>query len=114
MSRIECDRSAFHKHAVEALEGDESYLRAGGIALLERIGSTKDAALIVERLSDSDKSIVYAASKTLAIIGGPREVVAMEAWLSGPVYAEDKQMRAQVKKSRDELSERLAKIPKPH
>ncbi len=78
------------------------------------IGSTKDAALIVERLSDSDKSIVYAASKTLAIIGGPREVVAMEAWLSGPVYAEDKQMRAQVKKSRDELSERLAKIPKPH
>ena len=112
VSRIECDRSTFHKHAVEALEGEKSYVRASGIALLEKIGSTKDAALIIARLSDSDKSIVYSASKTLAIIGGPKEVVAMDAWLSGPVYANDKQLRAQVMKSRSELAERLAKEPK--
>ena len=112
-SSIESDRSGFHRHAVEALDDDNSGVRYAGIALLQKIGSTRDAARIIARLSDTDKSNVYFAAKTLAIIGGPKEVVAMDAWLSGPVYANDKQLRAQVMKSRSELAERLAKMPKP-
>ncbi len=113
VSLIESDRSGFHRHAVEALDGKEFSVRNAGMALLQKIGTTKDAALILARLSDTDKSNVYFAAKTLAIIGGPKEVIAMDAWLSGPVHANDKQLRAQVVKSRGELAERLAKIPKP-
>ena len=113
VSCIDSDRSGFHRHAVEALDDEKSVVRCGGIALLQKIGSTKDAALVIASLSDSDKSNVYFAAKTLAIIGGPKEVVAMDAWLSGPVYANDKQLRAQVQKSRVELAERLARLPKP-
>jgi|GEM_PF-2696803 len=113
VSSVETDRSAFHRHAVEALDDERSVVRSGGMALLQKIGSTKDAALIIARLSDTDKSNVYFAAKTLAIIGGPKQVVAMDAWLAGPVHANDKQLRDQVKKSRDELAARLAKVPKP-
>jgi hypothetical protein len=77
---------------------------------MRSIGSAADGPAVVALLSDR-REVAYAAAKTLAIIGGTRELEAMDAWLRGPSQRDD-ELRQHVKLCRDELKERLDKAAK--
>jgi HEAT repeat protein len=104
----------FLTHATSRLTDSDSAMRASALAVLKRVGSPTEASLVVALLSDEERSIIYNAAETLAVIGGPNEVVAMDVWLRGVSHREDIQLREQVQKCRDELKKRLddAKDPK--
>jgi hypothetical protein len=77
------------------------------VQLLEQIGTNVEGSAVVALLSDAEKLVAYAAAKTLVAIGGPRELIAMDAWLLGVSHQDDRQLRLHVKKCRDRLAERL-------
>jgi hypothetical protein len=54
-----------------------------------------------------DKGVVYFAAKNLAAVGGPREVVAMDARLLGVAHRDDAHFRRHLKDCRDALQKRL-------
>ena len=113
---VKADRSRFLEAVVSALAHENWSLRSSAVQLVAQIGTAKDASPVVALLSDgvepAYQSNCHFAAKTLAAIGGPREVIAMDAWLLGVSYADDKPLRTHVKKCRDELAARLAKEPK--
>jgi HEAT repeats len=103
----------FIELAVERLADNTSGVRAGALYYLEHYGSALDTAPIVALLSDSDIIVHHAAAKTLAKIGGPRDIVAMDAWLkSGTAHRKDGDFQRHVKECRDALEKRLKAIPK--
>jgi len=107
------DRSGFLKNAIADLIHKNGDVRSRAIECLSHIGSDKDAAPIVALLSDGhtmeSASVPYVAATALTAIGGLRELVAFDAWLIGGSHADNKYLRAHVKKCRDELAARLAK-----
>ncbi len=97
----------FREYAVTHLTHADPGIRADALILLKDIGSSVEASPAVALLSDEDVSVRYAAARTLAAIGGSREVVAMDAWLRGVTYRDKVEFRQHVKKCRDELKRRL-------
>ena len=116
LSRVKSDRAHFVETVVADLAHKDGELRTRALDLLAEIGTFKDTAPIVSLLSDADTvdahTVPYSAAKTLAAIGGSRDVVAMDAWLLGGSHPNNKKLREHVKKCRDELAARLAKEPK--
>jgi HEAT repeat protein len=109
--QVNADRSRFVRTAVQHLAHKDPDVRWEAVQLLGKIGTAADASPVVALLSDgekvADQVIPYAAAKTLAAIGGRREVVAMDAWLLGASHRDDPHLRAHVKTCRDELQKRL-------
>ena len=116
LARVEADRKPFLEHAVRSLVHTDRTVRLCAVNLVGKIGGPAETAPLVALLSDghtvATHTIPYAAATALAAIGGPREVVAMEAWLLGGSHPDDKPLREHVKKCRDELTARLAKESK--
>jgi hypothetical protein len=108
---VKADRRRFVEHAVRRLADADSGVRKSAVWVLERIGTAKEASPVVALLSDENKVTVHYAAKTLAAIGGPREVVAMDAWLLGASHRGDAHLRQHVKECRDKLQKRLAEDP---
>lgn len=113
---VKADRRRFLEHAVRGLANADSKTRWAAVELLGQIGTPAEASPVVALLSDgnrvADQVIVYSAAKTLAAIGGPREVIAMDVWLLGASHRNDPQLRRHVAQCRDKLKERLDKMPK--
>ena len=106
---VDADRRHFIKYAISRFMDTDYGVRWAAVGLLERIGSPAEASPVVALLSDVHTEVVYAAAKTLAAVGGPNEVVAIDVWLRGVSYREDRQLREHVQKRRDELKKRLDK-----
>jgi hypothetical protein len=112
LSDIEADRRRFAKHAVMHLTDADFGSRLNAVNFLGKIGSAADASPVVALLSDRDISLVYAAARTLAAIGDPNEVVAMDVWLRG-VCHRDKDAQKAVQYHRDKLKKRLEEDKDP-
>ena len=113
ISKIDADRSRFLEHAVRRTSDPTDQIRSTAARLLGKIGTIAEASPLVALLSDKDEVVVNAAATSLAAIGGPRELVALDAWLLGVAHADYPQLREHVKKCRAELVERLARRPSP-
>lgn len=107
VSDLKGDRRRFLKHAIARLADEQAMMRLNAVTLLSSIGSPAEASLMVASLSDEYKPVAYAAAKTLATIGGPNEMVAMDVWLRGVSHRDDRQLREHVQKCRDALKKRL-------
>jgi hypothetical protein len=116
MGYVEADRRQFLKHAMARLTSTDSASRRNAVILMKEIGgaAAEASSPVVALLSDKEEGIVMKAAETLAAIGAPNEVVAMEVWLRGVSHRDDADLRTHVQKCRDELKKRLedAKDPK--
>ncbi len=113
LSDVDADRSRFLEHAVRRTADTIPQIRSNAARLLGKIGTIAEASPLVALLSDKNEVSVNAAATALAAIGGPRELVALDAWLLGVAHADYPQLREHVKKCRTELVERLARRPLP-
>ena len=109
IGEVKADRRRFIKYAVSRLTDAKFGVRLNAVLLLEDIGTVAEASPVVALLSDERVEIVYAAAKTLAAIGGPNEVVAMDVWLHVVSRRDDTNLRKRVQKCRDALKKRLDK-----
>ena len=122
---VKADRSRFLESAVAKLSHSDKSVRRVAVSFLGEIGSERDTAPIVALLADEEFTVGVAAAKTLSTIGGPRELAALNIWLTVTKpenYSKEWQgsyesLRKNVIKSRDALKERLdkekAQKPKP-
>ena len=122
---IKADRSTFVDRAILKLADPRAKVRSYAVSLLGNIGSERDTAPIVALLADEEFTVGVAAAKALSIIGGPRELAALNIWLTVTKpenYSKEWQgryesLRKNVTNSRDALKERLdkakAQTPKP-
>jgi len=109
---VRADRRGFLDYTVRWMMVGDSDVRLHAVRLLDAIGSEAETSPLVALLSDPNKSVVNAAATTIAVIGGRREVIALDAWLLGTTHRDEPQLREQVKKCRDELDKRLNATPK--
>ncbi len=111
------DRSRFLERAVAELVSLDSGVRETAVGLLAQIGSERDTPPVVALLSDGDITVGVAAAAALKMIGGPRDLVALNARLIAsdhkhftPQYqVHHEVLRNHVAKCRDELKQRLEK-----
>ncbi len=125
LANVKGDRSRFLEPAVTKLSDSDNAIRRDSVGLLAEIGSERDTAPIVALLNDEEFTVGVAAAKALSTIGGPRELAALNIWLTVTKpenYSKEWQgsyesLRKNVIKSRDALKERLdkekAQKPKP-
>lgn len=113
LCNVKADRRCFIRHVFYRFTDSDYGVRSSALRLLERIGSPAESSPVIALLSDEHTEVGYAAAKTLAAIGGPNEVVAMDVWLRGITYREDRQLREHVQKCRDALKKRLAEKKDP-
>jgi hypothetical protein len=106
---IDKDRSRFLPAALGLLNHPRPMVRFDAVQLVGAIGSARDAAPVAVLLSDENWDVMNAAARTLAKIGGDREVVAFDVWLR--TTRRRKEDIAHVVKCRDELRARLATAP---
>ncbi len=107
LCNLKMDRRRFLRHAISRLTEAEFSIRFNAVTLLGQIGSPADASPVVALLSDKETPIVQAAARSLAAIGGSREVVAMDVWLIGASYPDNAKLREHVQECRDKLKKRL-------
>jgi HEAT repeat protein len=107
LGEVEADRRLFLKYVVSHLKDEDQRVRRNGLHLLGEIGSAADASPVVALLSDEREDIPCIAASTLADIGGPSELVAMDVWLRGVSYRDNADIREGVRYHRDELKKRL-------
>ncbi len=107
INHVKSDRTRFRKYALERLADPHSYVRDYAVRALKSIGSSAEAPSVVPLLSDEEEYVATAAAETLAAIGGPDEVLAMDVWIRGHSHRNDRQFREHVQKCRDELKKRL-------
>lgn len=113
LSKVKADRGPFLEHAVANLSHPHRSVRWAAVQLLGQIGSERDTAPVVALLADEAWEVPFAAAKALAATGDRRALVAMDVWLNSGNRKDDRVMREQVAKYRDELKERLDKAKKP-
>ena len=112
LGEVKADRGRFLETVVQRAADPEPAVRAAAAKLLGKIGGVAEGPPLVALLSNKDAEVVKAAAASLAAIGGSRELVAMDAWMLGLAHDKNPTLRADVKKSRDALAERVAKEPK--
>jgi hypothetical protein len=101
--------------AVSRLRDESDLVREAAVAYLGHHGSPWEARHIASLLSDRDPGVRRNAARTLARIGGYRELEAMDAWLKvgkNP-NPRDGDYLILVKKCRGELEQRLKTNPVP-
>lgn len=109
ISRAKGDRSRFIQPAVRALGHADLGVRLSAVGLLGEIGSRNEGPALVAMLSNELFCVAPAAVKSLAAIGGPNELIALDAWILrvGPDLSPG---RLEVcKQQRDAFAARLVK-----
>lgn len=107
-----CDHK-FLELAVKRLADESDRVRHSALCYLERYGKAENTQKITAMLADTDTAVRYAAAKTLAAIGGQRDLDAMDAWLKDGKHPNDADYLIHVKKCRDELEKRVKANPPP-
>jgi hypothetical protein len=108
LQSVKADRSRFIEPAVKWLTVPDVKARWPAILLLGKIGSRKDSPPIDAQLWDEDIVIVRAAAETLAVLGGERELTALDIWLGSGSHRTDVDLRRIVRQCRDALQTKVA------
>ena len=104
------DRSRYIAPAHRALLSPDHRVRLSAVTLLAHIGSPKDTAPTVALLFDESDLVVIEASKTLASVGGPNDLIALDAYLrSAAARGLNPEFLKGVAKRRDILRDRLSR-----
>lgn len=108
------DRSQFVDYATRSLADGDWAVRADAVLLLQTIGSERDTAPIIALIMDDRPEVYIAAVKTVAVIGGTKDVVAMEIVIRyGEKQGWGQEMLKMLREQRDVLKKRLGdKLPK--
>jgi hypothetical protein len=109
LRQLKGDRRRFIEYAVRALADSNEEVRYLAVELLGDIGTIAEASPVVALLSDDCERAVTSAARMLAVIGGPRELQALDVWLLGPSHRGDGELRKRVQQCRDDLKKRLDK-----
>jgi HEAT repeat protein len=104
---VKADRSRFVEPAAKRLTETERGVRWCAVRLLGQIGSRKDSPPIVALLWDEDITIVRAAAEALAVIGGDRELTALDIWLKSGNHRTIVDLRRTVQQCRDALQRKV-------
>jgi hypothetical protein len=101
--------SRFHGHALRRLADPHPGVRHSAIQFFERIGSREDAPPIVALLWDQDITVNRAAMEALSVIGGERELAALDLWAKSQAEGLriDDQLRERTRKARDAIRQRV-------
>lgn len=103
------DRSQFLEPARRGMADTDAGVRREAVLLIPHVGGGKYSAAVAVLLSDPDRTVAYAAAKSLTEIGGPSEIVAFDIWLARAVKNPDAVLKQRVTECRRKLVERLAK-----
>jgi HEAT repeats len=104
---VKADRRCFIKYALARLTDEDFTVRHLALELLGKIGSSTEMPPVVALLSDEQEDIANCAARTLAALGGPNELVAMDVWLNGTSHRANPHLRSYVRECRDKLKKRL-------
>ena len=107
VSAVQADRRRFIEPAVARLADRDVAVRLSAVILLGRIGSRSDASPIVALLWDENVVVVNAAAKALSVIGGERELTALDIWIKSGNHRERIGFRQDVQQLRDALQRRV-------
>jgi HEAT repeat protein len=111
---IKDDRSRYVLPAKKDLVNLHSGVRSAAARLLGKIGTERDCSPLVALLFDDSDTVLVSAAESLAQIGGPDEVLAIDAFLrSAAVRGWHPEFLAHISKQRDELRARLARKSNP-
>jgi HEAT repeats len=114
ISKVKADRRRFVPILVGRLTDANIGIRHSAVDVLGDIGDERDAGTLLPLLSDDSMTVRSFAAKSLAKIGGKRELEGMNAWLKDGKHPEDGNYSLNiVKKCRDELEQRLKEHPVP-
>ncbi|MFO0822023.1 MAG: HEAT repeat domain-containing protein [Gemmataceae bacterium] len=86
---IKAERGRFLNLAAGYAGHERPGVRCCVVRLLEQIGSPAEGSILVALLGDEDDGVAYCAARALAVTGGRREVVALDAWLKGGTTRRD-------------------------
>ena len=78
LCNIKADRSRFHDLTLARLGDRRSDIRREAVRFLAHIGSEGDTAPVAVLLLDGETMVRYAAAKTLAAIGGKRDLIVFD------------------------------------
>jgi len=111
------DRKLFLPSAVRDLGHADVWVRMSACAFVGAVGTAADSAPLLVMLFDPKIQAVYAATRSLALIGDDRTVIALDLWLRihrrpADWAAGDMTIENAVIKSRDEIKARLAAAAK--
>lgn len=101
------DRQRFVEYAVRGLSRDRLPTRLMAVKLLARIGGQGECPPVVALLADDDFGIVWAAADTLAAIGGPREINAIDVFLVVQKKRLAPDLRKHIEDCRDSMEKRI-------
>ena len=107
------DKKQFLQPALRYLSDTEWVVRHQAVLLIPHVGDREHSAAVTALLFDPDHTIVFAAAKSLALIGGPPEVVAFDIWLAREGKVRHAVLRNHVAEQRDQLKARLDKAAPP-
>ena len=106
------DRTQILELTVQLFHHDHLLVRRVALDVLVDIGSERDTAPVLAMLSDEENSVRHQAAKTLAKIGGKRDLVAVDIWLKTGNYRDDPFHLRHVRDCRDKLEKRLKEASK--
>lgn len=113
LCEIKGDRSRYILPAQQALRNPNWHVRLAAVRLLGQIASPKDTSPIVALMFDNHDLVAYNAASALASVGGPGDLIAMDAYLrSSAVRGWHPAYLAEISKQRDRLRDRLAAADK--
>ncbi|MBA4066080.1 MAG: hypothetical protein C0501_20650 [Isosphaera sp.] len=108
LARVKGPREPFLPHALRRLAHPDEYVRGAAAGFVIEIGTAAESPVLVALLSSEDEFISRRAARTLAQVGGPTEVDAMDAWLrTGSAHRDFPILRDRVRTYRDELDARV-------
>lgn len=111
---VKGDRTRYLVSAQLALRNPNWHVRSAAVRFLAHIASPRDTSPIVAVLFDNNDVVAHAAATTLAAIGGPNDLIAMDVYLrSTAVQGAHPAFLAEITKQRDRLRERLARASNP-
>jgi HEAT repeat protein len=112
IGNLDVPRGEFLPYAVDFLTHKDALVRQSAIFLVGEIGTRAEASILIALISDKDRSVALDAVLALVKVGGPAEVIALDAWLcTGSAHRENKKFLDFVKMYRDRLDKRLRKVP---
>jgi hypothetical protein len=109
LNEVRSDRKQFLELTVVRLADMHDGVRWAAAKFLGQIGSANDASPLVALLNDPEESVALNAAKSLGVIGGQREKLALIIWSKTSNPAMFKELAKEVKNAIKQIDKRLKK-----
>lgn len=107
VATVKGDRRRFHAYALRYLSHDAPEVRRGALYLLEKIGTEKDTPKLYPLMKDPGMRVRYTVPKTIAAIGGRRDLDKLNRMLQANTFEDGAHYRAKFETHRDAMKARL-------